>query len=242
MTALGTAIAEKLMRMKGVALGKTPDGGFSLRRERKFLLRPEAIPSLLEIMASECQVIEIDRQRRQRYRTLYFDTGRFGAYRRHHCGGLPRYKFRVRCYVSSGALFLEEKYKRRPDITHKRRRPVSACPGHLEQGGQLWRPVLLNEYDRIALRYDSLRLTIDWNLKAWLRPDGTPIDFPPLAVLEIKAPLHAPATTGILLQQARQRLRLRPSSFSKYCLSLSLSPLPLPKANFRSVLRKAASL
>lgn len=242
MTALGTAIAEKLMVMRGVSLGKTPDGSFSMRRERKFLLRPEAIRSLLEVLAPECQVIEIDRQRQQRYRTLYFETGRFDAYRRHYCGGLPRCKFRVRRYVSSGDLFLEEKYKRRPDIIHKRRRPVSACPDHLERGGQLWRPVLLNEYDRIALRCDSLRLTIDWNLKAWLHSDGTPIDFPPLAVLEVKAPLHAPATASILLQQARRRLRLRPSSFSKYCLSLSLSPLPLPKANFHPVLRKAASL
>jgi hypothetical protein len=47
----------------------------------------------------------------QPYLTLYFDTESFDNYIAHHNGKRPRFKIRMRKYVSSGFSFLEVKEK-----------------------------------------------------------------------------------------------------------------------------------
>ena len=91
------------------------------RIDTKYILNQTQLAELLEKIADEYFVLNIDGQILHPYETLYFDTPAFDLYKMHHNGRQNRYKLRFRKYVNSGIAFFEVKLKTNTHRTIKRR-------------------------------------------------------------------------------------------------------------------------
>ena len=88
---------------------------------------------LLEKMQAFYKVLEVNGERIQTYRSLYFDTEDRKFYIDHHNSRVNRNKIRFREYVSSGLTFLEVKLKNNKGKTIKKRIKVAAISEKLSQ-------------------------------------------------------------------------------------------------------------
>lgn len=202
------------------------------RVDTKFVLPRALLPDLLDSMQADYSMLEIEGKRCFRYLNGYYDTDDYSFYAAHHNGKLNRYKVRCRTYVDSGTSYLEVKFKNNRMRTNKRRIKVSSASqaitptslGFMRDCG-LERPsdlvkVQLSGYQRIALANEEKgeRLTIDlnldfndthrhkshWNIGPWI-------------VVELKQGNHN--RRSAFFQWAKLH-RIRPCSFSKYCMGV----------------------
>jgi hypothetical protein len=201
------------------------------RVEVKYLLPAALLPDLAAALLPNYRVLTIDGRRLNHYRTLYFDTPDLAMYHRHHMGARVRYKVRSRQYVESALTFLEVKHKTGAQHTVKSRLATPTlitginrcalafladkCPyAALELVPALW-----NTYTRVTLASSTHceRVTLDLDLAfAW---GGRKLGLPALVVAEVKRSGPHHASDFIALMRA---LGVRKSSFSKYCVGVSL--------------------
>jgi hypothetical protein len=196
-------------------------------------------------------VLEINVNRLNHYRTLYFDTADFALYRRHQAGGRNRYKVRSRNYVDTDLSFLEVKHKVNKRQTVKNRIKTAGFIDHLSSktadflGVYLplnqWdlEPKLWNEYARITLvgKHASERVTLDLNLQ--FRRDGQTMTWPGLVIAEVKK--NSADHESAFIRHMRA-MSIRPTGFSKYCIGVSMLVDEVKHNNFKPQLRKVENL
>jgi hypothetical protein len=90
------------------------------RTDNKYLDEIERLASLVEQLADDHEVLEIDGERVFEYESTYFDTGSLRCFREHVDDRRPRFKARTRCYVMTGDCFFEVKVKQADGETTKR--------------------------------------------------------------------------------------------------------------------------
>ena len=201
------------------------------RVDTKFLLTPDQLLASLDSLRDSYRVLEIDAVRLHRYRTLYFDTGGFDLYLRHHNGGRNSYKVRSREYLDSGRSFLEIKKKVSSNRSVKTRTETPGFVTELTQDSDRFvathspiesrslEPMLWNSFDRITLLSKTApeRLTLDIRLTYNNAVDHAAL--PEIAVAELKQ--EEIDRTSIVFRHMSS-LGVRPTGFSKYCIGVPM--------------------
>lgn len=201
------------------------------RMEIKYVMPVQVLANILAEARNAYSVLEIAGQRRNHYRTLYYDTTDFAMFRRHHMGAGERYKVRAREYVDSQYAFLEIKHKTKKKRTVKSRIPTAALVTHLAgdsddflhrhcpYGAGELEPKLWNAYTRLTLASKTAceRVTIDLDLSfSW---QGRQASLPGLVIAEVKQEAHGHKSEFVALMRQRH---IRQTGFSKYCYGVSL--------------------
>jgi hypothetical protein len=201
------------------------------RSELKYVLPQSLLFAVLTELRDFYRVLIVAGQPFSHYRTLYFDTADLALYRRHHAGAPDRYKVRAREYVDSHAAFLEVKHKTGGRRTVKSRIPTEefvtaltpeaadflagSCPyPAAELSARLW-----NCYTRITLvsKQRAERVTLDLDL-AFVREEER-VGLSGIAVAELKYQGERHASEFARLMREHH---VRDTSFSKYCMGVSL--------------------
>jgi hypothetical protein len=221
------------------------------RIEVKYALPIRALEDVLLHLRRNYSALVVSGRQLNHYRTLYFDTSDLAMYRRHHMGARNRYKVRSRQYVDSHVTFLEVKHKTNKQHTVKSRLPTGElitgmnqcsleflrdkCPYNaIELVPSLW-----NTYTRVTLVSKSYceRVTLDINLAfAW---QGQKTGLPAIVIAEVKRDGSSRDSDFITLMR---QMGIRKTSFSKYCVGVSLLHPGIKYNRFRSAHRLIARL
>lgn len=198
------------------------------RNERKYTVSMESLFSLLIELSHDYYVLEIDEERFMPYRSVYYDKPEFDLYTSHQNGKQNRYKVRSRTYDLTGDSFLELKFKNNKKRTIKRRIPFDSDKSIHENREFLDRHLPFStsdleekieiSYKRITLVDKSMkeRVTIDLDLS--YRTEDETSQFKQLAIIEIKFEGNIRDSR---MNRALKGYRIKPLSFSKYCLGIS---------------------
>ena len=225
------------------------------RVETKYAMSEALLDSVLAAISSRYYVLEVEGQRFNHYRTLYYDTADFAMYRRHHIGASDRYKVRARQYVESQVAFLEIKHRTKKKRTVKSRIPTADLVTHLaDDPSELaaefvdehcpytvedLTPRLWNSYTRITLASKTAceRVTLDLDLSFdW---EGQRTSLPGIVIAEVKQAAHAGASDFVTLMRQRS---VRKTGFSKYCLGVSLLHPEVKHNHFKTLQRLVARI
>lgn len=221
------------------------------RSEMKFVLPQRLLVPVLAELRDAYRVLVVAGQPLSHYRTLYFDTDDMAIYRRHHAGAPDRYKVRAREYVDTHAAFLEVKHKIGDRHTVKSRipteAPVTDLPAHAadfladtcpyaadELATALW-----NDYRRITLvsKTRAERVTLDLDLSFVKETDHAGL--PGIVVAEVKYQDARYASEFVRLMRVHH---VRGTSFSKYCMGVSLLYPDVKHNKFKDKQRLVARL
>ena len=221
------------------------------RSEVKFVFeRSLLMPALAELRAGY-RVFVAAEQPWSRYRTLYYDTDDMALYLRHHAGAARRHKVRTREYLDSRLTFLEVKRKDGLCRTVKERMPIPAPPQRLQgpaadfvaalcpTPAAALTPKLWNYCTRVTLVNKSRpeRVTLDMDLAfAWGEDRAVT---PGVVIAEVK---YAGRRSDSEFIQVMRRLHVRETSFSKYCIGVSMLHPEVKHNRFKAKLRLVARL
>lgn len=214
------------------------------RTDTKYTFHINELSEILESTRNDYKVLDIETHRISRYKTLYYDTGDFSLYNKHHSGKLNRYKIRHRTYVESKLGFLEVKFKNNKGRTIKTRIKELEVPdlsanaaNHFLQKTLPFNPCTLVpkiwiNYSRITLvnKTSAERVTIDVNLE--FQTQGTIKNLNHLVIAEVKqdSKISSPFVTVM-----RER-KIREGSISKYCFGIASTFDGIKKNNFKEKL------
>jgi hypothetical protein len=244
-------LAANLNAFAAISLAELDEVALLERVDTKFALSGTALPGLLEGVAPQYRVLEIDGRRIHDYETLYFDTDDFLFYRAHRSGRRIRHKVRSRRYLDSGLSFFEVKSRAGEYRTVKSRLSTEAFVTTLDDTtrafaseyagvpGSLLAPRITNRFSRITLAsFTSFeRVTVDTDIS--LAVPGRTITFPGLAIVEVKRESHH--ALSAFASALRERY-VRPTAFSKYCVGVA-SLLEEPRHNtFKPTLRMVSRI
>jgi hypothetical protein len=233
-------ISEILKGFETVELEEINSVGYMSRIDTKYLFSFSKLPSLLRNVRSLYKVLEIDRQRIFKYKTIYFDTPRLSFYRQHVTGKLNRDKVRVRKYENNGLTFLEVKHKSNKGRTLKTRlEKEEGDMNHVAQSREFLEELISADamslkamintgFTRITLVNldEAERVTVDFNI-SWNNMKGASIDLPFLAIAEIKS---SKSTSMSPFFRQLKKLGIRSTGFSKYAAGMALLD-SVPKKN-----------
>ena len=90
------------------------------RVDVKYVVDRDVLAVLIERLAGDHDVLEIEGRRQFAYDTVYFDTDELRCFRDHAADVKPRFKARTRRYVDAGDCVFEVKVKREDGSTDKR--------------------------------------------------------------------------------------------------------------------------
>jgi hypothetical protein len=227
-----------LGRLDPVSLQELDDRAALLRRvDRKYVLALDALVAVLEALADDHEVLEIDGRRRFAYRTIYFDTADLRAFHDHVADRRPRFKLRTRCYLDQRSCQFEVKIKTADDETDKRQADhpadapeqlgeaaLSLTDDALSEAGappvEDLRPVLSTEFERftLAARDGDSRATCDSKLTLTRVADGRSVRIrDDRVVLETKSEDGDSLADRVLAQRG-----IEPVSLSKYRAGVAL--------------------
>ena len=236
-----TAIRTSLERFDPAELGSVKMIAMADRIDTKFLLTPDQLLASLDSLRDSYRVLDIDSVRLHRYQTLYFDTGEFDLYLRHHNGGRNAYKVRSRQYLDSECSFLEIKRKISSNRSVKARTETPALLTELTPDADRFiathsrieprrlEPVLWNRFDRVTLlsKTGPERLTLDIRLTYHNAVSRAAL--PEIAVAELK---QEEIDRSSIVFRHMSSLGVRPTGFSKYCIGV---PMLYPKVRHNRV-------
>jgi hypothetical protein len=228
---------ELLGSLRAISLEELDDRAALLHRvDAKHLVDRDAFAALVQRLAGDHEVLEIDGRRAFAYETVYFDSPQLGCYRDHVEGRRPRWKARTRLYRDSGICHFEVKIKGADDETDKRRadHPREAVDRLGEDAERLVRdalgeaglappaqlePVLRTTFDRVTLAaaQGGARVTCDLGL-GLARMDGERRRLrPDLVLVETKSEDGDSPADVLLAEQG-----VAPVSLSKYRVGVDL--------------------
>ncbi|HUH73468.1 MAG TPA: polyphosphate polymerase domain-containing protein [Chitinophagales bacterium] len=216
------------------------------RIDTKYVLNLEQLMQLMDLIKVSHKILEIDKIRVFAYSTNYFDTSDFQFYTDHHNGFLNRIKVRQREYTNSDLKFYEIKRKLPGEHTDKTRVRIDQMHQQLSKEHYDMidykrlrnRPLeikMSNAFNRMTLTSHNLeeRITIDTNIT--FIGNGKKISLPEIVVLELKQPRYD--VTNLIVQTLK-KMRIYPSSFSKYTIGVSLLNLHRKQNQFKPQLLK----
>jgi hypothetical protein len=237
-----------LEKMTPVTLAEMQSVRLMNRIDCKFVAPTSLFRQLMEGIAPYFKIQANDSRRIAPYRTQYLDTPDLALFVMHHNGKLNRQKIRIRTYADSDVSFLEIKNKNNRGRTIKIRVPIHfsrICSvadledSHIRflnenaafDAGSL-QPSLSGRFDRITLMNndESERVTIDLNLSFLNHSTGNEMQMDNLMILELKQAGRQPSR----FRDALCRLRIKPHSFSKYCMGSVLTNPHLKYNRFKS--------
>jgi hypothetical protein len=236
-----------LEQMKPVTLKEMEHIRLLDRVDSKFVAPVSAFPSLLELLTTDFKIQTIDGKNFSSYSTQYLDTFGLDFFLMHQNGKLNRQKIRIRSYIDSNLSFLEIKNKSNRGRTQKIRVPVAQT--NIETIDDLTEeqnflqthtlfaiknlcPVLSNSFNRITLVNNSVteRITIDWELAFQNLLTGKAESLDKLMVLELKQDARSASDFREILN----RLRIKQTSFSKYCMGTALTNPGIKQNRFKA--------
>ncbi len=224
------------------------------RTDRKYWFNNALLELLLEAVKDGYYLLEVDGERNMPYATTYYDTPMDELYNNHHRGKKNRYKIRRRSYLSSNTSFLEVKFKSNKGRTVKVRRNSDYNRTGFDSYDSLFinqhtpysccdlRVVLENRFRRLMLVSKKMdeRCTIDSELLFRCGEKVKELDH--LVVVEVKTD----GRNQSAIVEALNRMRLKPSGFSKYCIGRSISESELKinrfKQKHREIVKKSTPL
>ncbi len=213
------------------------------RTDTKYVL---SIPQLFEILkeiSDNYSILEIENNRLNSYKTLYFDTIDKRFYLNHHNGKPNRYKVRMRKYVDSGLCFLEVKFKSKGRTDKKRQKikdfklELSAKKNELIaqifKSSMELEPSIWNSFSRLTLvnKKEKERLTLDLNLNFASIDESKQVALEHLVIAEVKQ--ENINRNSIFVKKAKE-MGIRSSSMSKYCIGMALLNENLKSNRFKS--------
>lgn len=231
--------------LPGIDLGTMAErAALMTRTDRKYLVPATVAARVLQDLADDLHVLDIDRQRTFAYRSLYYDTPDLLSYRTAATRRRRRFKVRRREYVDAGTSFLEVKTRTGRGDTEKVREEAASLTGgssllsagdplsaedaayvaaRLEDAGvalpeaDLF-PALETTYRRTTLLVGSegSRVTLDESL-IWRGTDLQPYLLDDLVVLETKT-AGAPGAVDRRLWRSHHR----PQRISKFATGMAL--------------------
>jgi hypothetical protein len=225
-----------LGKMQTITLDEMANIRLMDRVDSKFVAPVSALPTLLEAMTDCFKVQIINNIRIAPYCTQYLDTPDLKMFVMHQNGQLNRQKIRIRSYVESNLSFLEIKNKNNKGRTKKMRVPVPLShltsvedlndkKHFLEENSSFGsinlKPSLSNTFKRITFVNNKAteRITIDFNLSFQNYRTGKETALDKLMILELKQDgwQHSDFRDILL------HMRIKPISFSKYCMGTILT-------------------
>lgn len=234
-----------------ISLGQMDDVRFMDRIDRKYCMRKDKLPELLERVKNNYYILSVNNQREQVYNNIYLDSSNDRMYNDHIRGKLDRYKVRFRSYELSGESFLEVKHKIPSGRTFKKRvgcngnREIlsDALSGFLDRNLPFCyedlRPVLVNRFTRITLvgKDYNERCTVDMDIAFEKDVNVGVLDN--FVIVEVKSELYGTRTP---LMNALRKMRIRPSSFSKYCFGRTWLDNNVKSSSYRPKMREIMKL
>lgn len=220
------------------------------RVDRKYLVPADDAAAILDLIDRRTRVLEIGGRRDFAYESIYFDTSDHLSYRLTAQRRRRRFKLRTRCYVDTGAAFLELKTKSGRGSTVKDRMPYDPrdrarltgaggsyvselLAGHGHEPALVHRlgPALVSRYSRSTLLLGcGSRATFDTRLR-WAA-DGREVELPSHVIIESKS-----AGRPSELDRALWRAGHRPSGISKFGTGTAALRPELPRNKWARVLR-----
>jgi hypothetical protein len=246
-------LAPDLVGFEPITLGELihSDAKLLIRKEKKFLMTFEQCRKLLSSLHGAYRVLEIDNNRVGKYETLYYDTESFTTYLQHHNGKSHRYKLRSRHYFSTKETYLEVKERQNTGRTVKKRLETGTTQELTDSGPAsflrsvfpydftLFRPVLTTACNRVTLVSNDLTERVTLDLFLSFQSNHAGYSYPGVVVGEIKY------DRDLSLSQAFSTLKkmgIRKTSFSKYCLGVSLLYTDQKCNRFKSLQMKVNKL
>ncbi len=232
-----------LEKFETVSLEEIDKVSLLKRAETKYLMDAGALFEILEELPEHYKMLKIGNNRKNSYQTLYYDTPSLEMYRQHHNGIMNRCKVRTREYLDTNLSFTEVKFKDNKSVTTKKRikrtgnergLPPESIELIQESGNLDFDElvcVMRNTYSRITLvhKNDIERITIDIDLE-FFNDSGRNIRFDNLVIVEIKQEKFSQNSDFVRLMHKKM---IRPTSFSKYCIGVSLLYEGVKANNFK---------
>ncbi|MCD6425611.1 MAG: polyphosphate polymerase domain-containing protein, partial [Anaerolineales bacterium] len=221
----------RLNRFSPVYLEQLGKASLMDRLETKYIFRRDQILNILPALENDYRVLEIKGQRICSYRTVYYDTADFHFFQQHQKGSSQHWKIRQRTYLDSQANFLEVKFKDNRKRTRKSRVEAEFNLDHILDNEKAFlsanAPFSQEELDpKLEVCYTRTtlvkndgqeRVTLDSQLCFSNGRHSRDLDG--LMVAEIK---QAAYNSGSPFMAHIKTGGVRPSSFSKYCIGISL--------------------
>jgi hypothetical protein len=240
-----------LHAFEAVHLSEMGHAALLRRTDTKYLLGEAQLSWVLARLTDHYRILEIDGRRLHHYQTLYFDTQDLALYQQHHNGWRNRYKVRERAYADSDLAFLEIKQKTNTNTTIKSRRRTRALSSQLPRNAAPFlrrhypyrmeelEAKLFNTFQRITLvsTHSVERLTVDVDLRfLW---NGVCATLAGIAIAEVKQ--DGFSTNSEFVRQMRA-VGVRATSFSKYCIGVSMLYPEVKHNRFKPQLRQIEKL
>jgi hypothetical protein len=212
------------------------------RIDMKFILPFDQFTGIFPNLDKNYRALTIHGNQVFNYQTRYYDTPGLTMFYDHHNGKLIRYKVRHREYVESRLGFLEVK------LRSNKGRIIKDRIKYQNQNDQAFarfiekytpynpanlKCTVVNHFNRFTLVDHELRerVTTDFNISFTARERN--ISLNGLVIIEIK---QARTDKTSLIYQALKKNNIRPSSFSKYCVGISLLNKESKTNNFKETL------
>ena len=197
------------------------------RTDTKFVFRVINLEKLLEKMQAFYKVLEVNDERIQTYKSLYFDTEDRKFYIDHHNSRVNRNKIRFREYVGSGLTFLEIKLKNNKGKTIKKRMRAAKISEKLSSEQKEYIEKIIGKklevsakqwinFSRLTFVHKTQkeRLTIDINLSFENKKEKG--DLKEIVIAEVKQERMSRSSDFIRIAK---EMSILPMRLSKYCIS-----------------------
>ena len=217
------------------------------RIDTKFVTSFDVIEELLRQASGKYFIQQIDGRRNMPYYTRYYDTRDVEMFYQHQRGKKNRQKVRVRHYEECGMLpFVEIKTKNNKGRTRKKRVLMEEgaelsfydefLNSHSPYDSRTLIPHIENHFYRITLvdRAMTERVTIDTNLEFHNLTTGQVVKLGNIGIIEWKRDGRQKNSE---LAKILNRLRVRPSGFSKYCIGMAVTNPDLRQNRLKKKLR-----
>ncbi len=216
-----------LDKFKPISLEEMKNVKLMNRMDQKFVFQMNDLSFLLNKLHASYNILEVEGQKIQRYKSLYFDTEDKVFFLQHHNSRVNRNKVRFREYVGSGLVFLEVKLKNNKGKTIKTRVKVDSVSNTLSKDHQDYVNQVIGKkmdlmpqqwvvFNRITFVDKSYteRLTIDLNVEFSKKQKSG--SFHNIVVAEIKT--ERSNVSSVFKAIAKEKY-IKPIRLSKYWMT-----------------------
>lgn len=243
---MAQSVQEIVDAMRPITLDEMDSVKLLNRTDTKYVFCRTQLADVLSYIAPNYAVLHINNTPYQKYKTTYFDTADDKMYIAHQNGKLNRYKVRHRTYLSTGAEFLEIKFKNNKGRTKKKRiefpfvNPLYEANEFIKKhspftGEQLF-PKTLVEYTRVTLvdLVHGERCTVDTDLMVTNCITGEKADFSHICIIELKRDKSSAVS---YMQEALLKNRIFRRGMSKYAIGTAVVYKEIKKNRFKKKIR-----
>jgi len=232
--------------MRPISLDEMDSVKLQNRTDTKYVFSRAQLPDVLAEIAPNYAVLHINGTPYQKYRTTYFDTADDKMYIAHQNGKLNRYKVRHRTYLSTGAEYLEIKFKNNKRRTKKKRiafpfsSPLMEANNFITKNcpfsGEELFPKTLVEYSRITLvdLVHGERCTVDTDLMITNCVTGEKADFGHICIIELK---RDKCSAVSFMKSSLLKNRIFQRGMSKYAIGTAVVYKNIKKNRFKKKIR-----